>query len=105
MKERENILSNRNDIEESSFSFQLFENEIFSVEKLATFIDNARSLQRSGLLDEDLIQTINWIISCTNICFISHHNQDDLYFIKNYNPSLDAKWKIWSKQLMSIINS
>ena len=105
MKERENILSNRNDTEESSFSFQLFENGIFSIEKLLTLIDNARFLKRSGFLDEDLIQTINWIISCTNMCFISHHDQDDLYFIKNYTPSLEAKWKIWSKQLMSIINS
>ena len=105
MKERENILSNRNDTEESSFSFQLFENGIFSFGKLLALIDNARSLKRFGFLDEDLIQTINWIISFTNMCFIYQHDQDDLYFIRNYIPSLDAKWKIWSKHLRSIINS
>lgn len=106
MNQREEILANKNDLDETTFCYHLFVEGLFNSNKLSAIIEKARNLQRSGLLDNDLIQTIKWIVSCTNQCFISHNDKDDLYFIKNYTPSLETDWyEIWSNQLKTVVNS
>ena len=103
--QKHDILSNRDDLDETSFSYRLFEDGIFDCEKLDSLIAEAMNLQRFGRMDDDVRNTIKWIINCTDHCFISHHDQDDLYVIKNHSQSIESDWvQIWSKQLLSVIN-
>lgn len=100
------ILSNMNDLNETSFSYQLFEDGIFNCEKLDFLIVEAKNLHCYGCLDDNVRNTIKWIINCTNQCFISHHDQSDLYVIKNYSQLIESNWnQVWRKQLFSVANS
>mgnify|MGYP000960249336 FL=1 len=38
-------------------------------------------------------QIIKWIISSVDTCFTSHHDDNDLYKIKNYSKKIEDKWK------------
>ena len=103
--QKHDILSNRDDLDETSFGYRLFEDGIFDCEKLDSLIAEAINLQRFGCMDDNVRHTIKWIINCTDHCFISHHDKDDLYVIKNHSQSIESDWvQIWRKQLSSVIN-
>jgi len=96
------ILSNKNDLDESTFCYALFERSFFDSKRLDDLINQIKHIKKYDGIDQDIKEIITWIITCVDQCFISNHDQKDLYVIHNYNFSIENKWiSYWKPLLLS----
>ena len=94
MDRKENITPNtleiqKNDEIEGTFCYELFENSFFDEKLCQELIAELPNINRTV----SSTQIIKWIISSVDTCFTSHHDDNDLYQIKNYSKKIEAKWK------------
>lgn len=85
-----NILEKqKNDEIEGTFCYELFENSFFDINLCQNLLSELPNIPKTQASSEIL----KWIISCTDICFASHHDKNDLYKIKNYTQRIEANWR------------
>lgn len=86
------ILENRDDLVEGTFCYALFEDAHFSPQLLEVLIAKLRGYLESHGDDSEVSDLLEWLVNCTDQCFLSHKDKDDLYRIKNYTPEIEDKW-------------
>ena len=85
-----NILEKqKNDEIKGTFCYDLFENSFFNLKLCQDLLSELPNLPKTQKSSE----IIKWIISSVDLCFSSHHDQNDLYEIKNYTPKIENNWK------------
>ncbi|WP_236637466.1 hypothetical protein [Photorhabdus australis] len=93
------LLENKDDLIEGTFYYSLFEESIFCSNLMTEFIEIAEFFL-SYNNDLEIKQLLEWVISCIEQCFLSHHDENDYYYIKNYSIDIENKWKdIWKPKL------
>lgn len=103
---KDKLLTNKDDLIEGTFCYTLFEDSIFDENLMQYFIDDVKKYLKKVEYDSDIKDLLIWVLQCVEQCFISHHDKDDLYFIKNYSDSLENTWQInWKKEIENIIQS
>ena len=96
------ILSNKNDLIENTFCYELFENGFFIEEKILLLIEQVKYINRTNIMDNDIKNVLIWIANGVDQCFLSHQDVDDLYFIQNYKTEYEIKWNTqWKKGILS----
>ena len=85
-----NILEKQeNDEIEGTFCYELFENSFFNEKLCQELLVELPNINKTA----SSTQIIKWIISSVDTCFTSHHDDNDLYQIKNYSKKIEDKWK------------
>ena len=102
MKEiRQAVLDNKNDLIEKTFCHELFEYGVFNAESLDALLE---AIMKYAACfhgeDAEMRDLLRWIVQGVEQCFLSHHEDIDLFFIKNYSPNLEEKWRhCWKIEL------
>jgi hypothetical protein len=95
------ILCNKDDLIENTFCYELFENGFFVEEKILFLIEQVECLNIRKQIDKDIKDVLIWIANGTDQCFFSHHDVNDVYFIKNYSIKYETQWNTqWKKRLL-----
>lgn len=82
----DNLLAkNKNDDEEDTFCYKLFEENYFDADKLQLLINFVSAKE----LDRNEVEILQWIVDCVDKCFIYHHDSNDYYLIKNYSKAIE----------------
>ncbi|MWP47873.1 hypothetical protein [Gilliamella sp. Pas-s27] len=98
------ILQNRDDSIEDTFCYSLFEKGFFYSNLIELMLENVEKYIYLAKNDIDIKDFLIWICQCVDQCFISHHDIDDYYIIKNYSSEIESKWiNDWKKKLQSLI--
>ncbi len=93
------LLENKDDLIEGTFCYSLFEESIFCPNLMAEFIEIAEVFLNYDN-DLEIKKLLKWVIGCVEQCFLSHHDENDYYHIKNYSIDIESKWKnIWKPKL------
>lgn len=101
---KKKLLNNKNDLIEGTFCYSLFEDAFFDVGLLDSLIEDAKEYISHVRNDVNIDNLLIWICQCVNQCFISHHNSNDYFFIKNYTPEIERKWvNNWEKKINALI--
>lgn len=65
-------------------------------------IDDSNKYLIGASDEKQITEILSWVVSSVEQCFISQHDKDDFYEIKNYDPELEIRWNnYWKKQLLS----
>lgn len=97
----ETIINNKNDLIEETFCYQLFENSIFDRGRLFELLISVRYAEENQLLNEEIKSILHWIVDCVDLCFFSHKDINDLYYIKNYQEKDENNWNIlWKQEIL-----
>ena len=101
---RSELLSNRDDLQEGTFCYTLFEENLFVPELLHNFVASATACLTANTEDNELKVLLAWVLPCVDLCFASHHDTNDLYFIKNYTTQDEENWNtLWRPSLEKLI--
>ncbi|WP_017349301.1 hypothetical protein [Pantoea sp. A4] len=99
------ILNNKDDLTEGTFCYLLFEDGVFDESLLINLIENTRDYLSRNIGDREIIDFLKWLDTCTNQCFSSHNEKDDLYTISNYKIEMEKKWhNTWEPMILRLIN-
>jgi len=94
------VIDNKNDLVRDTFCYQLFEENVFDEQKLLELLDCIDFLRQENLLTDELYSIINWIVRGVDICFTSHKDENDLYYIKNYIAKNECTWQsVWKNRM------
>lgn len=98
------MLQNKDDSIKDTFCYLLFEIGFFHANLIEITIKNAEEYLYLVKNDIDIKNLLIWICQCVDQCFISHHDKDDYYIIKNYSSEIESKWNNgWKSRIRSLI--
>ncbi|OCG14224.1 hypothetical protein A9G24_06615 [Gilliamella sp. App6-5] len=86
------MLQNSDDLIKDTFCYSLFEEGFFHANLIEIIIKNVEEYISLVKNDIDIKNLLIWICQCVDQCFISHHDKDDYYTIKNYSSEIESKW-------------
>lgn len=87
-----NILSNRDDANEGTFCYRLFESGWFDEALFVRLVDDLRAVSADTRARASHRATMQWIMLGALRCVFSHFDANDGYRITNLDESLYSRW-------------
>jgi hypothetical protein len=98
------MLQNSDDLIKDTFCYSLFEESVFHAKLIEIIIKNVEEYLSLVKNDIDIKNLLIWICQCVDQCFISHHDKDDYYTIKNYSFEIESKWiNSWKPRIQLLV--